>query len=233
MRLLLLLPASAAAWTFRLAASAVAAERGDTVRAARSAAPGRDSPSHAAERCSSRLCISLSRPSRDADTPPAVPSSPAPARERGASDGHLKPARPDPPVSVGRRTTSPRTALRRRRPKAPRAALLRPTPSPVNGNASLPLADARRGNGVAAGTAAVDLRALGHLQRAGRGQGALPPVVSANFAARARGHRRHHLLRTAADAVAAPTVPATRGCGQLLRWLTVRAGGGRDGDYIK
>ena len=75
------------------------------MRAARSAAQGRDSPSHAAERCGSRLCISLSRHSRDADTPPAAPSSLAPdpalAHERGASDEDLKPAaRPDPLVSV-------------------------------------------------------------------------------------------------------------------------------------
>ena len=79
----------------------------------------------------------------------------------------------------------------------------------VNRNASLPLADACRGNVVAAGTAAEDLRALGHLQNAERGQGALTPVVSAAVAACARGHRRRHLLRTAADAVAAPAIAAS------------------------
>ena len=213
------------------------------MRAARSAAQGRDSPSHAAERCGSRLYISLSRPSRDADTPPAAPSSPAldpaPARERGASDGDLKPAaRSDPPVSVvpedvgapveanavAEENHEPPDCAAAAAPDGPPGGASAADPfaagflaatayhsnqmrgmlndayaaGVVNGNASLPLADARRGNGVAAGTAAADLRALGHLQRAGRGQGALPPAVSAAVAARARGHPDIAALRAAA-----------------------------------
>ena len=203
------------------------------MRAARSAAQGRDSSSHAAERCGSRLCILLSRPSRDTDTPSAAPSSlapdPVPAHERGASDGDLKPARPDPPVSVvpedvgtpveanavGEKNHEPPNCAEAAAPDAPPGGASAADPfaagflaatayhsnqmrgmlnnayaaGVVSGDASLPLADACRSNGVAAVTAAADLHALGHLPRAERGQGALPPVVSAAVAACARGHR--------------------------------------------